>query len=270
MKRFLLIVVLAMSCSLVYSQFPQKKYDYATDKDIVYRADDDYAAKMCRMDVAYPQGEEGSRPVIVWFHGGGLTGGWRHIPHELLREGAVVVGVGYRFSPHVPVSQIIDDAACAIAWVMDNASKYGGDPQKVFISGHSAGGYLVTMVGLNKDYLAKYEKDADALAGIIPFSGQAITHFEERRSRGINPVQPIVDSLAPLYHVRGDAAPILILSGDREMEMLGRYEENAYFWRMLRLAGDEDATIYELDGYGHNMCEPGYPLLLGFVRKHLK
>ena len=90
------------------------------------------------------------------------------------------------------------------------------------------------------------------------------------RSRGINPVQPIVDSLAPLYHVRGDAAPILILSGDREMEMLGRYEENAYFWRMLRLAGDEDATIYELDGYGHNMCEPGYPLLLEFVRKQLK
>lgn len=263
MRKIFLLVTLALCCSVAYSQGHQ----YKTEKDIIYRSVDDYATKMCRMDIAYPEGAE-VRPVIVWFHGGGLTGGWRHIPQELLRDGAVVVGVGYRFSPHVPVTQIIDDAACAIAWVMDNISKYGGNPDKVFISGHSAGGYLVTMVGLDKSRLAKYDKDANALAGIIPFSGQAITHFEERRSRGIADKQPIVDSLAPLYHVRGDAAPILILSGDRELEMLGRYEENAYFWRMLRLAGDDDATLYEFDGYGHGMCEPGYPLLLEFIRKH--
>lgn len=263
MRKIFLLVTLALCCSVAYSQGHQ----YKTEKDIIYRSVDDYATKMCRMDIAYPEGDE-ARPVIVWFHGGGLTGGWRHIPQELLRDGAVIVGVGYRFSPHVPVTQIIDDAACAIAWVMDNISQYGGNPDKVFISGHSAGGYLVTMVGLDKSRLAKYDKDADALAGIIPFSGQAITHFEERRSRGIADKQPIVDSLAPLYHVRGDAAPILILSGDRELEMLGRYEENAYFWRMLRLAGDDDATLYEFDGYGHGMCEPGYPLLLEFIRKH--
>ena len=263
MRKIFLLVTLALCCSVAYSQ----EHQYKTEKDIIYRSVDDYATKMCRMDIAYPEGAE-ARPVIVWFHGGGLTGGWRHIPQELLRDGAVVVGVGYRFSPHVPVTQIIDDAACAIAWVMDNISQYGGNPDKVFISGHSAGGYLVTMVGLDKSRLAKYDKDANALAGIIPFSGQAITHFEERRSRGISDKQPIVDSLAPLYHVRGDAAPILILSGDRELEMLGRYEENAYFWRMLRLAGDDDATLYEFDGYGHGMCEPGYPLLLEFIRKH--
>lgn len=263
MRKIFLLVTLALCCSVAYSQ----EHQYKTEKDIIYRSVDDYAPKMCRMDIAYPEGAE-ARPVIVWFHGGGLTGGWRHIPQELLRDGAVVVGVGYRFSPHVPVTQIIDDAACAIAWVMDNISQYGGNPDKVFISGHSAGGYLVTMVGLDKSRLAKYDKDANALAGIIPFSGQAITHFEERRSRGISDKQPIVDSLAPLYHVRGDAAPILILSGDRELEMLGRYEENAYFWRMLRLAGDDDATLYEFDGYGHGMCEPGYPLLLEFIRKH--
>lgn len=263
MRKIFLLVTLALCCSVAYSQ----EHQYKTEKDIIYRSVDDYATKMCRMDIAYPEDAE-ARPVIVWFHGGGLTGGWRHIPQELLRDGAVVVGVGYRFSPLVPVTQIIDDAACAIAWVMDNISQYGGNPDKVFISGHSAGGYLVAMVGLDKSRLAKYDKDANALAGIIPFSGQAITHFEERRSRGIADKQPIVDSLAPLYHVRGDAAPILILSGDRELEMLGRYEENAYFWRMLRLAGDDDATLYEFDGYGHGMCEPGYPLLLEFIRKH--
>ena len=49
--------------------------------------------------------------------------------------------------------------------------------------------------------------------------------------------------------------------------MLGRYEENAYFRRMLLLAGHKDVTLYEFDGYGHDMCGPGYPLLLRFVRE---
>jgi hypothetical protein len=54
------------------------------------------------------------------------------------------------------------------------------------------------------------------------------------------------------------------------MEMLGRYEENAYMWRVFQLVGHKDATLYELDGYGHNMCEPAYPLLMRFVRDHEK
>jgi hypothetical protein len=60
------------------------------------------------------------------------------------------------------------------------------------------------MVGLEKARLERYGIDANSLAGIIPFSGQAITHFEERRSRGIANTQPVVDELAPLIHVRAD------------------------------------------------------------------
>ena len=158
-------------------------------------------------------------------------------------------------------------AAAAVAWVFGNISMYGGSPDRIYLAGHSAGGYLVDMVSLDKSRLKRYGVDANSIKGVIPFSGQVITHFEERRVRGISDRQPVVDSLAPLYHVRGDAPPMLILSGDREMEMLGRYEENAYFRRMLLLAGHKDVTLYEFDGYGHDMCGPGYPLLLRFVRE---
>lgn len=261
MKRYIIIFA-ALLCTVL-----SHAADYKTERDVIYRSDDDYARRMCRLDISSPEGAKGA-PVIVWFHGGGLTGGGKDTPRELLDGGAVVVGVGYRLSPEVAVSTIIDDAACAVAWVFANIERYGGDPDRIYISGHSAGGYLVSMIGLDKSRLARYGMDADRLRGIIPFSGQAITHFEERRSRGVSDKQPVVDSLAPLYHVRGDAPPILILSGDREMEMLGRYEENAYLWRMLRLAGHKDVTLYELDGYGHNMCEPAYALLLRFVREH--
>ena len=241
--------------------------EYRIERDLQYRSEDEYSQKMCRVDVATYEGAKDA-PVIVWFHGGGLTGGGKHIPREIMQDGVVCVGVGYRFSPHVSVSQIIDDAACAIAWVVENIEKYGGSADKIYLSGHSAGGYLVSMVGLEKSRLKKYGVDANSMKGIVPFSGQMITHFEERRVRGLSDKLPVVDNMAPLYHVRADASPILLLTGDREREMLGRYEENAYMYRMLRLVGHKDVTLYEFDGYGHDMCLPGFPMLMRFVREH--
>jgi len=74
--------------------------------------------------------------------------------------------------------------------------------------------------------------------------------------------------MAPLYHARKEAAPMLIITGDRELELLGRYEENAYFWRMLKVAGHPQVEIFELDGYNHGqMAKPAHPLLLRFVRR---
>ena len=165
--------------------------------------------------------------------------------------------------------EIVDDAAAAVAWVFDNIGKYGGDTASIYIAGHSAGGYLVDMVGLDKKQLARYGKDADKLAGIIPFSGQVITHFETRNQRGLKPLQPTIDETAPLYHVRPDCAPILILSGDREKELYGRYEESAYFYRLFKLLGHPDVTLYELGGFDHgSMCAAGFPLAVRFIRDH--
>ena len=90
-----------------------------------------------------------------------------------------------------------------------------------------------------------------------------------RAERGIGDQQPIVDDLAPLFHVRNDAPPVLLITGDRELEMLGRYEENAYFWRLLQVVKHPHATLYELDGYNHGqMAGPAHPLLLQFVKQH--
>jgi hypothetical protein len=119
------------------------------------------------------------------------------------------------------------------------------------------------MIGLDKKYLNKYNIDADSIAGLIPFSGHAITHFTIRTERGIKGTQPVIDEYAPLYHVRSTAPPMLLITGDREKEMLGRYEENAYLWRMMKLAGHTKTRLYELDGFDHGgMAQPAFPLLL--------
>ena len=136
-----------------------------------------------------------------------LTRGSRGIPSGLLTDGMVVVGVEYRLSPHVKTMEIVDDAAAAVAWVFDNIGKYGGDTSSIYIAGHSAGGYLVDMVGLDKKLLARYGKDADKLAGIIPFSGQVITHFETRNQRGLKPLQPTIDETPPCT-MSGMIAPL--------------------------------------------------------------
>lgn len=244
--------------------------DYKTITDICYRTEPDatdYMKSRCRLDVYHPTDRQGFA-TVVWFHGGGLKAGNRSVPKELREKGIAVVAINYRLHPKVKAPAYIEDAAASVAWTFRNIEKYGGSAERIFVSGHSAGGYLTSMVGLDKRWLAKLNIDADRIAGLIPYSGHTITHFTVRAERGIDGKQPIVDELAPLYHVRKDAPPILIITGDRELEMLGRYEENAYFWRMLQVVGHPDAVLFELDGYNHGqMAGPAHPLLLRFIKR---
>ena len=177
-----------------------------------------------------------------------------------------MVAAGYRLSPRAKSPAYVEDAAAAVAWTFGHIGRYGGATNPVYLGGHSAGGYLASMVGLDKRWLAAHGLDANGIAGIIPFSGQAITHFTIRNERGIGAKQPVVDDMAPLYYVRKDAPPLLLISGDRELELLGRYEENAYLWRMMKEAGHPNTQIHELRGFDHGrMPGPAHPLLLRFI-----
>lgn len=259
-KIFFLLLLMA-------SIFVNAQQKYAVEKDIHYYPDavnkiDKYTDSQCTLDIYYPKDSK-NFATIVWFHGGGLTGGSKEIPNALLEKGFAVIGVGYRLSPKVKAPVCIEDAAAAIAWAFQNIERYGGRTDLIFLSGHSAGGYLTMMVGLDKKYLAKYDIDANRIAGNIPFSGHTITHFTIRKEMGMNDIQPLIDKYAPLYFVRQDAPPLVLVTGDPEMELLGRYEENAYMWRMMKLAGHKRTTLYKLEGFDHGaMAEPAFPLLI--------
>ncbi|MGJ8679426.1 alpha/beta hydrolase [Paraglaciecola sp.] len=244
---------------------------YVTQSDIAYYDEattrsNEYLKSRCKLDIYYPKNTQ-SFATVVWFHGGGLTGGGKHFPKGLLEQDIAIISVNYRLYPKVKAPVYIQDSAAAVAWVFQNIESYGGDKNKIFLSGHSAGGYLASMVGLDKSYLAAHQIDANQLAGLIPFSGHTITHFTVRKERGIEGTQAVVDNLAPLYHVRKDAPPLLLITGDRELELLGRYEENAYMMRMMRVDGHKDTRIMELDGYGHGIIQPAVPLLLNEVKR---
>ncbi|WP_310559965.1 alpha/beta hydrolase [Flavobacterium sp.] len=261
MKKIIFLLLLTTSFSVSAQQ------QYTIEKAIHYYPDtvnksDKYTDSQCSLDIYYPRNSK-NFATIIWFHGGGLTGGTKEIPQALLEKGFAVVGVEYRLSPKVKAALCIEDAAAAIAWTFQHIENYGGRTDLIFLSGHSAGAYLTMMVGLNKKYLAKYEIDANRIAGNISFSGQTITHFTIRKEMGIKETQPLIDEYAPLYFVRSDAPPLVLITGDPEMELLGRYEENAYMWRMMKLAGHKRTTIFKLEGFDHgSMVEPAFPLLI--------
>ncbi|MBU0679293.1 MAG: alpha/beta hydrolase [Verrucomicrobia bacterium] len=243
---------------------------YRKVENIAYREGpelEDYARERCRLDIYFPEGAA-DFATVVWFHGGGMTAGEKYVPGELMNQGIAVVAAEYRLSPHVNAPAYIEDAAAAVAWVFKNIEQYGGSTQRVFVAGASAGGYLATMVGLDNQYLAAHGMDANRIAGLISLSGQAITHFTVRAERGISGTQPMVDELAPLFHVRGDAPPLLLVTGDRDLELFGRYEENAYFQRMMKVVGHADNELHELKGRDHGGVEaPAHSLLLEFLKR---
>ncbi len=266
MKRIILLILIfipwySFSQDITYKTEENKHY-YPEKMN----QEDPYINERCVLDIYYPSNLEGFS-TIVWFHGGGLTGGNKYIPKALMNKGFAVVAVNYRLYPEIKAPVYIEDAAAAIAWTFRNIHAYGGDVSKIFVSGHSAGGYLTSMTGLDKRWLEKHQIDANNIAGLIPFSGHTITHFTVRKERGIDGTTPVIDDLAPLYHVRKDAPPLLLITGDRELEMLGRYEENAYMMRMMMVAGHKETRLLELDGYGHSMTEPAFPLLIKEVKR---
>ena len=260
-KSYFLILTLLFCTTILRAQYNQVN-------DIPYReVAEGYAKERCKLDVYYPTNEKDA-PVVVWFHGGGIEGGEKHIDPQLRNNSLVVVAANYRLLPKAKIDDILDDAAAAVAWTYKNIVKYNGSKRKIFVAGHSAGGYLLDIIGLDKHWLAKYGVDADSLAALVPFSGQCVTHYNIRKQQNISPLQATIDQYAPLTYVRPDAPPIIIISGDRELELYGRYEEQAYFWRMLKLVGHKDVTLYEMQGYDHGaMPQPAYKILKDHIRR---
>jgi acetyl esterase/lipase len=253
-KDFCLLICLfvftAISSTLHAAPLANISY-YAADKNI------DDPEKRCVLDLRIPEGKT-EFATLVWFHGGGLTGGKREFP-KFDGEGVALVSAGYRLSPQVKCPGFLTDAAAAVAWTLNNISNYGGDPQKVFIGGHSAGGYLAEMVGMDPQWLAAHGLSHRQLAGLIPVSAQATTHFHVKELRGIKgpPLLPVIDEFAPLHFVSKDLPPICLILGDRRIEFKCRVEENELLAATLRNLEHPMIEFHELKDLDHNTVVDG-------------
>jgi acetyl esterase/lipase len=130
-----------------------------------------------RLDLYLPKGKK-QFPVVMFVHGGGWTLGdnrccglYTTVGEFLASRGIGVVMPNYRLSPWVKHPEHIKDVARAFAWTQTNIKKYGGDPDQLFLAGHSAGGHLVALLATDESYLkAEGLKTAD-VRGVIAVSG---------------------------------------------------------------------------------------------------
>ena len=212
-------------------------------------------------------------PTIVWFHGGGLTGGGREIPGELYDGNSAVVEARYRLSPGVRTPAHHQDAAAAVAWVFKNIAPYGGDPGKIFVGGMSAGCYLAAMVGMNPEFLAAHGISSKDLRGLLLVSGQMTTHFQVKLDLGYpgENLIPAVDKYAPMAFISKDVPPVICVTGQPDLDMPGRAHENALMIDLLKALGHRKAEHYSLPGHGHGDVLDSCDLLLKrFIAETLK
>ena len=227
---------------------------------------DDYRKERCVLDIYYPETDKGFA-TLVWFHGGGLEKGNKYLLDGFRRQGFAVVCVNYRLFPQCKCPDYIEDAAMAVAWTFENIEKYGGNKDQIYVSGHSAGGYLTLMVTLAKEYMEKYGADADKIAKAYPVSGQTVTHYTIRKERGLPDGLPVIDEYAPMSHAGRGGAPLVLISGDRDLEMLARYEENAHLQALLKNFG-HDSVLYEMQGFNHRtITAPASALISSDIKK---
>jgi len=124
------------------------------------------------------QPKKGERfPVLIWIHGGGWRSGDKkgvqHKPAGFTQEGFLFVSLNYRLQPGVTMEEQVEDVARAIRWVRDHAADYGGDPDRLFVLGHSSGAHMAALVAIDPRHLTTVGMSPADLAGCIPIDTAA-------------------------------------------------------------------------------------------------
>ncbi|MBM3788436.1 MAG: alpha/beta hydrolase [Acidobacteria bacterium] len=128
------------------------------------------------LDVYTPEKPAGtSLPVLFWIHGGGWQAGDKgdvgSKPKVLTERGFVFVSTNYRLLPEVEMADLMGDAARSLGWVHRNIARYGGDPARIFVGGHSAGAQMAALLAADGRYLAKERVPRHALKGCVAVDG---------------------------------------------------------------------------------------------------
>jgi len=192
------------------------KTDVLTRHDVVFDS-----AHQLALDVYRPPNAHDA-PVVVFFYGGSWKSGkrqwYRWAGEALARRGLVVVIPDYRLWPKVRLDGFMRDGAHAVAWTREHAADYGGNPDALFLMGHSAGAHIAALLATDAHWLDTVDMQPRELAGFIGLAGPydflplkdpdfidmfGRTHDAQLRSQ-------------PVHFVDGDEPPMLLMQGDAD------------------------------------------------------
>lgn len=207
-----------------------------------------------QLDVYVPDAPAAEpRTVIVFIHGGswetGSKGAYRFVGSSLAEQGFIAVLPSYRLSPAVRFPVFVEDAAQAVAWTLRNIDRYGGNPQRVFVMGHSAGAHIALLLTLDRHYLAATGVSADDLRGVIGLSGPYDFKIDSDLLRSVFGSAPDPRQTQPVRFVRGDAPPLLLIHGTADTICWD--EHSIRLTERIRAAGGS-AELRLYPGLGHS------------------
>ena len=206
-----------------------------------------------KLDVYVPSGPAGARPIAVVFYGGSWNSGHKEdyafLGKALASRGIVAVVADYRIVPEVRFPEFVDDGAIAVLWAHTHAARFGADPNKLFLFGHSAGAYNASMIALDPHFLARLGSSRAIIKGVAALAGPydflpldkdvAIEAF----GRTAN-----LASTQPINFVSRDAPAMLLVTGTDDTTVFPR---NTFALAdQLKRAG-APVTVRTYPGVGH-------------------
>jgi len=231
-----------------------EKMTAETRKALPHELDLAYGADPKQMlDVYQPAGKPTGAPVFVFLHGGGFREGDRaqygYVARTFARHGIVTVVASYRLLPKFHYPDQADDAKAIIGWVAKNISRYGGDPARVYVGGHSAGAMLTAEIGANTEWLARQSLPASMLKGCVPISG---SYNMEKRSSDYVPDPALRAEANPMANISHAVPQWLISVGSAEASNppIDPADSEAFAAKLRQHAARADVLV--LQGMNHS------------------
>jgi acetyl esterase/lipase len=259
-----LLMLLASGCATIGA------FNRSTPHDAgVVRAASDVAygeGRRHTLDVYTPRTPAQNRPVLVFLYGGGWSSGakedYSFAGNAFAAQGFLTVIPDYRVYPEVRFPDFVDDAAHALRWVRDNAARYGGDPDRIVLVGHSAGAHIAMLATLDPSYAQAAGFDRDAIRGVVGIAGPyGFDNFEMPLLRNVFGQAEEPMATMPVHYARRDGPPILLLHGDRDARVPVLSARRMY--EVARAAG-QPAQVKIYEGVDH----PGIMQAIAISRRH--
>ncbi|MBL1143188.1 MAG: alpha/beta hydrolase [Proteobacteria bacterium] len=252
-----------------------------TERNIFYSNE---IHELKNLDVYTPDNNNQNLPVLIHIHGGGWKRGDKNIQKQhgefYSNHNIIFININYRLTPEVKHPGHVEDCAEAVAWVFRNIDKLGGNKDRVFISGHSAGAHLAALLGTDASYLNKYNIQLSQLAGIIPVDTASFDLLSKRNERFVRKLvnnafgsdKAILKAASPMHHVNMNQSypDFLIFASSKRNSAIKQSEELS---RRLYETGNKARAII-VEGYNHRnmntgMRESGGPIsteILNFIK----
>ena len=194
-------------------------YLVKTHRNIAYVNGENADGSRHKLDIYAPRGKK-DFPVLFFVHGGAWTIGSKDfhggIGRRFAQNGVGAVLINYRLTPAVKHPGHIEDVAKAFAWTVRNIKKYGGRADRIFVSGHSAGAHLVSLLALNERFLKAEKLSTDSIRGVVPISGIFVIPHN-KVFEGIFGDAKMCHDASPFNYVRKDSPPFFIVYAQKDM-----------------------------------------------------